>query len=217
MRVESYRGFVFGSLNPDVKPLAEHLGEAKVIIDQIVDQAPEGLEVLTGNSSYTFNGNWKMQMENGCDGYHVSSVHENYQSTMNRRAEGGTKAVDANGWSKAPASGVYGFEHGHMLLWTQVLNPEVRPIWNQKADLEARLTGRRSLRKRSRQFALRAARPLRSSVISKPMPGQRRPWRLRLKRSAGSTCWSTMLAARSGCGPLPHSSRSRSTLKSAAR
>lgn len=139
VRVESYRGFVFGSLNPDVKPLADHLGEAKVIIDQIVDQAPEGLEVLTGNSSYTFNGNWKMQMENGCDGYHVSSVHENYQSTMNRRAEGGTKAVDANGWSKAPASGVYGFEHGHMLLWTQVLNPEVRPIWNQKADLEARL------------------------------------------------------------------------------
>ncbi|MEN9925295.1 MAG: hypothetical protein RL268_1421 [Pseudomonadota bacterium] len=75
VRVESYRGFVFGSLNPDVKPLAEHLGETRVIIDQIVDQAPEGLEVLTGNSSYTFNGNWKMQMENGCDGYHVSSVH----------------------------------------------------------------------------------------------------------------------------------------------
>ena len=105
VRVESYRGFVFGSLNPDVKPLVDHLGETKVIIDQIVDQAPDGLEVLTGNSSYTFNGNWKMQMENGCDGYHVS----------------------------------YGFEHGHMLLWTQVLNPEVRPIWNQKADLEARL------------------------------------------------------------------------------
>lgn len=139
VRVESYRGFVFGSLNHDVLPLEEHLGEAKVIIDQIVDQAPEGLEILKGSSSYTFDGNWKMQMENGCDGYHVSSVHENYQSTMGRRAEGGTKAVDANGWSKAPASGVYGFEHGHILLWTQVMNPEVRPIWNQKEELESRL------------------------------------------------------------------------------
>lgn len=139
VRVESYRGFVFGSLNHDVLPLEDHLGEAKVIIDQMVDQAPEGLEVLTGNSTYTFDGNWKMQMENGCDGYHVSSVHENYQSTMGRRAEGGTKAVDANGWSKAPASGVYGFEHGHILLWTQVINPEVRPIWNHKPELDARL------------------------------------------------------------------------------
>jgi benzoate/toluate 1,2-dioxygenase subunit alpha len=42
-RFESYRGFLFGSLNPDVKPLKEHLGEAAKIIDLIVDQSPEGL------------------------------------------------------------------------------------------------------------------------------------------------------------------------------
>src|SRR3954465_6932133 len=34
-RFESYRGFLFGSLNPDVKPLKEHLGEAAKIIDMI--------------------------------------------------------------------------------------------------------------------------------------------------------------------------------------
>jgi len=79
-----------------------------------------------------------MQMENGCDGYHVSSVHANYASTMARRAAGGTKAVDANGWSKA-VSGVYGFDNGHILLWTRALNPEVRPIWDQRAALEERL------------------------------------------------------------------------------
>src|SRR5260370_15737898 len=45
-RFESYRGFLFGSLNPDVPPLATHLGEATKIIDLIVDQSPEGLEVL---------------------------------------------------------------------------------------------------------------------------------------------------------------------------
>jgi benzoate/toluate 1,2-dioxygenase subunit alpha len=50
-RFESYRGFLFGSLNPDVKPLAEHLGEATKIIDIMVDQAPDGLEVLLGSSS----------------------------------------------------------------------------------------------------------------------------------------------------------------------
>src|SRR5699024_3659912 len=80
-RFENYKGFLFGSLNPDVLPLEEYLGETKVIIDQIVEQSPEGIEVLTGNSSYIYDGNWKLQMENGADGYHVSSVHWNYLAT----------------------------------------------------------------------------------------------------------------------------------------
>lgn len=137
-RFESYRGFLFGSLNPDVAPLEEFLGETRIIIDQIVDQAPEGLEVLRGNSSYIYDGNWKLQMENGCDGYHVSSVHWNYATTMDRRSETGTKAVDANSWSKSVA-GVYGFENGHILLWTNTRNPEVRPVWNRREDIAARL------------------------------------------------------------------------------
>lgn len=137
-RFESYKGFLFGSLNPDVCSLSDYLGQTKVIIDQIVDQAPDGLEVLRGNSSYTYDGNWKLQMENGSDGYHVSSVHWNYAATMGRRAEGGTKAVDANGWSKS-VGGVYGFENGHILLWTQTMNPEVRPVYNRREELKQRL------------------------------------------------------------------------------
>ena len=137
-RFESYRGFLFGSLNPDVAPLADYLGETTTIIDQIVDQAPEGLEVLRGNSSYIYDGNWKLQMENGCDGYHVSSVHWNYATTMDRRNDTGTKAVDANSWSKSVA-GVYGFDNGHILLWTNTTNPEVRPVFNRKDEIAARL------------------------------------------------------------------------------
>ena len=45
-RFESYRGFLFGSLNPDVPPLKEHLGGTAKIIDMIADQTPGGLEVL---------------------------------------------------------------------------------------------------------------------------------------------------------------------------
>lgn len=139
-RFESYRGFLFGSLNPDVVPLSEHLGSTRIIIDQIVDQAPEGLEVLRGSSTYSFDGNWKLQMENGADGYHVSAVHWNYSATMGRRnyeAEG-TRAVDPDGWSKS-VGGVYAFDHGHLLLWTRLLNPEVRPVYGHRAELEARL------------------------------------------------------------------------------
>jgi benzoate/toluate 1,2-dioxygenase alpha subunit len=80
-RFEAYRGFLFGSLNPDVPPLAAHLGEATKIIDLMVDQSPQGLEVLRGSSTYVYDGNWKLQTENGADGYHVTTVHWNYVAT----------------------------------------------------------------------------------------------------------------------------------------
>ena len=136
----NYRGFLFGSLSGEVSSLEEHLGGARAVIDQIVDQAPDGIEVLRGNSSYVYDGNWKLQMENGADGYHVSSVHWNYAATMGHRnyEADGTRTVDANGWSKS-LGGVYAFENGHILLWTKLLNPEVRPIFAHRAELEQRL------------------------------------------------------------------------------
>lgn len=141
----SYRGFLFGSLSADVLPLEEYLGDTRQVIDLIVDQAPDGLEVLKGASSYTYEGNWKLQMENGADGYHVSVVHWNYASTMSRRNYDAncTPTVDANGWSKS-IGGVYGFEHGHMLLWTRALNPEVRPVFKHFARLSQRFGATRA-------------------------------------------------------------------------
>ena len=139
-RFESYRGFLFASLNAFVVPLEEHLGSTRVIIDQMVDQAPDGLEVLRGNSTYSYEGNWKLQAENGADGYHVSSVHANYSATMGRRnyeAEG-TRTVDANGWSKSQG-GVYAFDNGHILLWTNLLNPEVRPVYSHYDEISERV------------------------------------------------------------------------------
>lgn len=137
-RFESYKGFLFGSLNPDSSSLEDYLGDTKKIIDQMVDQAEFGLEVVRGASTYTYDANWKMQMENGADGYHVSSVHWNYVATMGNRKEDGVQAVDPNGWSKS-IGGVYGFENGHMLLWTKMLNPEVRPLYSQLDRLNAEL------------------------------------------------------------------------------
>ena len=54
----------------------------------IVDQSPDGLEVLRGASTYTYDGNWKLQTENGADGYHVSSTHwklRRYHRSPHRR------------------------------------------------------------------------------------------------------------------------------------
>lgn len=135
-RFENYRGFLFGSLNPDVVPLSEYLGETTKIIDNIVDQAEDGLEVLRGSSTYTYDGNWKLTAENGADGYHVGTVHWNYLSTMGQRnyENGGTEAVDAKSWSGE--GGFYAFENGHIMLWTRLNNPEVRPVYQHLERLE---------------------------------------------------------------------------------
>jgi benzoate/toluate 1,2-dioxygenase alpha subunit len=136
-RFESYKGFLFGSLNAAVKPLAEHLGETTKMIDMITDQSPQGLEILKGTSSYIYEGNWKLQAENGADGYHVSAVHWNYVATTNRRKTGESKseikAMDASKWAKQ-AGGFYAFEHGHILLWTAWADPTNRPAYAQLAE-----------------------------------------------------------------------------------
>ncbi|MDQ8704991.1 benzoate 1,2-dioxygenase large subunit [Streptomyces sp. LHD-70] len=139
-RFENYRGFLFGSLNSEVKPLNEHLGEAAKVIDMIVDQSPEGLEVLRGSSTYSYDGNWKLQTENGADGYHVSATHWNYAATQARRTAGestnDTRTMDAGGWSKQQG-GFYSFEHGHLLLWTKWLDPANRPLAERRDELVA--------------------------------------------------------------------------------
>ncbi len=136
----SYRGFLFGSLNPDVQPLEEFLGESTKIIDMIVDQSPDGLEVLKGSSTYVFEANWKLQAENGADGYHVTATHWNYAATQAQRKErdaaDGIKAMSAGGWARA-GGGSYSFENGHLLLWTRWANPEDRPLMEQRDRLVA--------------------------------------------------------------------------------
>jgi benzoate/toluate 1,2-dioxygenase alpha subunit len=138
-RFEAYRGFLFGSLNPDVKPLAEHLGEAAKFIDMMVDQAPDGLEVLRGSSSYIYDGNWKLQAENGADGYHVSSVHWNYIATTSRRnAESDDiKATDVSKMSKQKG-GYYSFENGHLVVWSRWADPTTRPAHAHVDQLTAK-------------------------------------------------------------------------------
>ncbi|MEB0207242.1 benzoate 1,2-dioxygenase large subunit [Pseudomonas sp. CCC3.1] len=137
-RFESYRGFLFGSLNPDVSTLAEHLGESAKIIDMIVDQSADGLEVLRGSSSYIYEGNWKLTAENGADGYHVSSVHWNYAATQNQRtlreAGGEIKTMSAGSWAKS-GGGFYSFDNGHLLLWTRWANPQDRPAYERRDEL----------------------------------------------------------------------------------
>ncbi len=83
-KVESYRGFVFASLTADVPPLREHLAGAAEFIDLFVDLSPEGAITASGGTHrYGYDGNWKLQMENGVDGYHPAFTHASFLAQAN--------------------------------------------------------------------------------------------------------------------------------------
>lgn len=138
-RFENYRGFLFGSLNDDVLPLKEYLGDTTKMIDMLVDQSPDGAdgwEVLRGTSTYTYDANWKVQAENGADGYHLTAVHWNYVATTTRRdkMKDKTKAMDASKWGDQKG-GFYAFKNGHISVWSKWADPTTRPIFSRKQEL----------------------------------------------------------------------------------
>lgn len=143
VRIESYRGFLFATLNPQAEPLEDHLAESKTFIDIVVEQSPQGIEVLKGRSVYTFNGNWKLQAENGVDGYHVDSVHANYVQMIKNRAkinaEGAGLKVMAVGDFNRFRGGYYDLGNGHTVLWSSVTNPQDRPVYARREELAERV------------------------------------------------------------------------------
>lgn len=142
-RLENYRGFLFATLNRDAEPLEEYLAESRTFIDIVVEQAPAGIEVLKGRSIYTYEGNWKLQAENGVDGYHVDSVHANYVQMIKNRArinaEGKGLKVMAVGDFTRNRGGYYDLGNGHTLIWTDVTNPQDRPIYARREELAQRM------------------------------------------------------------------------------
>jgi benzoate/toluate 1,2-dioxygenase alpha subunit len=130
-RIEEYRGFIFVSLRQDVVPLQDYLAGAKLFIDLLVDQAPDGqLEVLPGETSYSYSANWKLAAENGLDGYHVSTVHANYVMTTARRAKEAanpTRNLNVSNWGGEDSSGYFAFDNGHGVLYAPYPNYQDRP------------------------------------------------------------------------------------------
>ncbi len=84
-RVGIYRGFVFASLAKTGLSFEDHIGPMKANIDDLVDRAPDGeLALDAGRHRYVFEGNWKLQVENVLDSYHVPFSHA---STVNEKGE----------------------------------------------------------------------------------------------------------------------------------
>jgi phenylpropionate dioxygenase-like ring-hydroxylating dioxygenase large terminal subunit len=90
-RVESYRGFIFGTLNMDASSLNDHLGPIKKPIDAWLDRNPGGKVIVCEANRLKFKGNWKLAYDNSGDGYHVIFSHRSLIQTENRFADEATK------------------------------------------------------------------------------------------------------------------------------
>lgn len=82
LRVESYAGMIFASFNPDVEPLEDFLGDAKLWIDRFMKQGAGYPIKVQGEHKFRFDGNWKIQLENTTDGYHFPIVHRSWMASV---------------------------------------------------------------------------------------------------------------------------------------
>lgn len=148
-RFASYRGILFASLNADVPSLEDYLGDARVALDLILDQSEHGIELLPGSVSYTFRANWKQQLENASDSYHVTSTHPTYFRVAEQRAAEQAEGDGVEGiWdrfkmiteahSEGSRSGSFGFENGHALVWAAAPVVPGHALFEKRDELERR-------------------------------------------------------------------------------
>jgi phenylpropionate dioxygenase-like ring-hydroxylating dioxygenase large terminal subunit len=153
--VESYRGFIFGTLNPEAPDLITHLGRARVLLDQWIDRYPNAkITVRSSTHQLIYNGNWKFIYDNAADGYHVNFSHRSLLMVANRLGE----EKDMQYFAHNPDDGemyVQYLGNGHLFLDQRPSYPErqgaywqnqrpqpgreayeakVREQWGEKAD-----------------------------------------------------------------------------------
>jgi benzoate/toluate 1,2-dioxygenase alpha subunit len=153
-RFDEYRGFLFASLNPDVPSLDAHLGEARKLLDLVVDQSSEGVELVPGAVRFTYAANWKMQLENCSDQYHFTSTHPSYIRILETRAKEQKNEVvqstlgGSDFWkedAQGPTGGTFSFDNGHVLNWGLMAVTPALPLFERAEEIAERIgTARRN-------------------------------------------------------------------------
>ncbi len=115
-RVESYRGFIFGTLNESAPPVADWLGPATGWLDYWIDRAPGG-EVIVRSAAHRmgYRGNWKLAYDNAGDGYHPAFSHRSLLQMASRMGD----SKDMSYFGSSPDEGLmrtYMLGNGHSVI-----------------------------------------------------------------------------------------------------
>jgi nitrite reductase/ring-hydroxylating ferredoxin subunit len=103
-QLDSYKGLLFATFDPEAPPLLEYLGEVTWYLDAFFDRCEGGIEVVGGMHKWIVPCNWKFPAENFCgDGYHVpwshvSAVRAGFSSNFRLQpTSGGSMLSPGNG------------------------------------------------------------------------------------------------------------------------
>jgi phenylpropionate dioxygenase-like ring-hydroxylating dioxygenase large terminal subunit len=120
-RVSSYRGFIFVSQAAEGPSLEHWLGYMTTSLDDMVDRAPDGeIEAAGGVFKHTFNGNWKVYLENLCDAAHPWFTHRSSIDAAQKQSDqvhtdgAGEIAIRQMRQNGAP----YSFWESQVGIWT---------------------------------------------------------------------------------------------------
>lgn len=81
--IESYRGLIFATFDPDAPTLAEYLGDMRYYLDAVFDMDDEGTEFVGGCVKSVIRCNWKMAAENFVgDALHAGWTHDSGAKAM---------------------------------------------------------------------------------------------------------------------------------------
>lgn len=93
-RLMNYRGLLFASLADDGPSFAEHIAPVQRYVDYWFGRSPvEEVDAILPPHRYEYPGNWKLQAENGYDGYHGNYVHLSWQRVLQLAKESTVEEV----------------------------------------------------------------------------------------------------------------------------
>jgi 3-phenylpropionate/trans-cinnamate dioxygenase subunit alpha len=142
-QLDTHRGLVFATFDPEAPPLAQYLGAAAWYLDTFFDRREGGVEVLATHK-WVVPCNWKFPAENfGGDAYHVQWTHLSAITTA--FSTGVTANPRSTGHMVSPGN-------GHMLICVgpddsgdppvpaiQAYEKEIRPEVERRLGPRARL------------------------------------------------------------------------------
>jgi phenylpropionate dioxygenase-like ring-hydroxylating dioxygenase large terminal subunit len=110
-QVDSYKGLIFGTFDPEAPPLAEFLGDMRWGLDLLLDQGE--LEAIPGIARWTMECNWKFAADNAIgDMYHGSVAHRSAMLAGHQGASGVKGDYLAPGRQRPGFSMVTEYGHG---------------------------------------------------------------------------------------------------------
>lgn len=75
-QLDTYKGLIFGCLDPAAPPLEEFLGDMRFYLDVLVDRTDGGLEVIGAPNRWIIDADWKLGADNFVgDAYHTLMTH----------------------------------------------------------------------------------------------------------------------------------------------